>query len=124
MEHYLIPIIQEEPINIILQVGKNDVKNSPSWAVLNNHLKLKALVKDSLPTCSFMSTAKLPIDDGKAFRLESAWSSRRSNIFLTTGFLKNFRKKSKNLPVIDQLNINSICRHTASIGNKARWFAS
>ena len=30
MEHYLIPIIQKKPSNIILHVGTNDAKNLPS----------------------------------------------------------------------------------------------
>ena len=67
MEHYLIPIIQKKPNNIILHVGTNDAKNLPSRTVLDNLLKLKALVKDSLPTCKvFISTPTLRTDDGKA----------------------------------------------------------
>ena len=53
MEHYLIPIIQKKPSNIILHVGTNDAKNLPSRTVLDNLLKLKALVKD-LPTCKVL----------------------------------------------------------------------
>ena len=64
MEHYLIPIIQKKPSNIILQVGANDARNLPSRKVLDNLLKLKALVKDSLPTCKvFISTPTLRTDD-------------------------------------------------------------
>ena len=67
MEHYLIPIIQKKPSNIILHVGTNDAKNLPSRTVLDNLLKLKALVRDSLPTCRvFISTPTLRTDDGKA----------------------------------------------------------
>ena len=67
MEHYLIPIIQKKPSNIISHVGTNDAKNLPSRTVLDNLLKLKALVKDSLPTCKvFISTPTLRTDDGKA----------------------------------------------------------
>ena len=67
MEHYLIPIIQKKPSNIILHVGTNDAKNLPSRTVLDNLLKLKALVKDSLLTCKvFVSTPTLRTDDGKA----------------------------------------------------------
>ena len=67
MEHYLIPIIQKEPSNIILHVGTNDAKNLPSRTVQDNLLKLKALVRDSLPTCRvFISTPTLRTDDGKA----------------------------------------------------------
>ena len=51
MEHYLIPIIQKKPSNIILNVGTNDAQNLPYRTILDNLLKLKALVKDSLPTC-------------------------------------------------------------------------
>ena len=65
IEHYLILIIQQKPSNIILNVGTNDAKNLPSRAVLDNLLKLKALLKDSLPTYRvFIST--LRTDDGKA----------------------------------------------------------
>ena len=64
MEHYIIPIIQQKPSNIILHVGTNDAKNLPSRAVLDNLLKLKALLKDSLPTCRvFISTPTLRTDD-------------------------------------------------------------
>ena len=67
MEHYLILIIQKKPSNIILHVGTNDAKNLPSRTVLDNLLKLKALVRDSLPTCRvFISTPTLRTDDGKA----------------------------------------------------------
>ena len=67
MEHYLIPIIQKKSSNIILHVGTNDAKNLQSRTVLDNPLKLKALVKDSLPTCKvFISTPTLRTDDGKA----------------------------------------------------------
>ena len=63
MEHYLIPIIQKKPSNI-LHVGTNDAKNLPSRTVLDNLLKLKALVRDSLPTCGvFISTPTLRTDD-------------------------------------------------------------
>ena len=64
MKHYLIPIIQKKPSNIILQVGTNDARNLPSQKVLDNLLKLKALVKDSLSTCKiFISTLTLRTDD-------------------------------------------------------------
>ena len=66
MEH-LIPLIQKKPSNIILHVVTNDAKNLPSRTVLDNLLKLKALVRDSLPTCRvFISTPTLRTDDGKA----------------------------------------------------------
>ena len=52
--------------NIILHVGKNDAKNLPSRILLENLLKLKALVNDSLPTCrDFISIPTLHTDDGK-----------------------------------------------------------
>ena len=39
MEHYLIPVIQKKPSNIILHVGTYDTKNLPSRTVLYNLLK-------------------------------------------------------------------------------------
>ena len=71
MKHYLTLLTYssnpQNPCNIILHLGKNDAKNLPSRTVLDNHLKLKALVKDSLPTCKvFVSTPTLRTDDGKA----------------------------------------------------------
>ena len=67
MEHYLIPIIQKKFSNIILHVATNNTKNLPSRTVLDNLLKLKALVKDSLPICRvFISTPTLCTDNGKA----------------------------------------------------------
>ena len=67
MGHYIIPVIQKKPSNIILHVGTNDVKNLRSPTVLDNLLKFKALVKDSLSTCKiFTSTPTLRTDNGKA----------------------------------------------------------
>ena len=67
IEHYLIPIIQKKPSNIILHVGTNGAKNLPSRTILDNLLKFKALVKDSLPTCKvFILNPTLRTDDGKA----------------------------------------------------------
>ena len=59
-------MIQKKPSNIILNVRTNHAKNLPSRTVLVNLLKLKALVKDSLPTCKvFISTPTLRTDGGK-----------------------------------------------------------
>ena len=67
MEHYLIPIIQKKASNIILHVRANDAINLSSRTILDNLLKLKALVKDRLPTCKvFISNRTLCTDDGKA----------------------------------------------------------
>ena len=67
MAHYLTPIIQKKPSTIILHVGTNNATDLPSRTVLDNLLKLKALVKDSLPTSRvFISTPTLCTDDGKA----------------------------------------------------------
>ena len=49
MAHCLIPIIQKKPSGIILHVGRNDAKNLPSRTVLDNLLKMKALVKIVYP---------------------------------------------------------------------------
>ena len=67
MEQYLILIIQKKPSNINLHVGTHDAKNLLSRTVLDNLLKLKTLVKDSLPTYRFfISTPTLRTDYGKA----------------------------------------------------------
>ena len=42
------------------------------------------------------------------FRPKSATLSRRSNTFLTVGFLENLRGRNKNRPIISQLNISSL----------------
>ena len=42
------------------------------------------------------------------FRPKSASLSRRSNTFLTAGFLENLGGKNKNRPIISQLNISSL----------------
>ena len=42
MEHYLIPIIQKKPSNIILHIGTNDAKNLPSRTVLDNLFKVES----------------------------------------------------------------------------------
>ena len=33
IEHYLIPVIQKQPDNVVLHVGTNDAKNLPSRVV-------------------------------------------------------------------------------------------
>ena len=51
MEHYLIPIIRKKSSHITLHVETNDPKNLPLGKTIGNMLKLKVLMKDSLPTC-------------------------------------------------------------------------
>ena len=67
MEHYLIPIIQKNPSNIILHVGTNDAKNAFPNSPRQSFEVEGFFVRDSLPTCRvFISTPTLRTDDGKA----------------------------------------------------------
>ena len=66
-------------------------------------------MKKNLKTkvCSDFSNNRLA-ESEQLFRPEFASSNRRSNTFLTAGFLENLRGKNKNRPSIAQLNINSL----------------
>ena len=57
--------------------------------------------------CSDISNNRLD-ESEHPFRPESAWSSRRSNTSVTTGFPENLRGKNKSRPIIAQLSINSL----------------
>lgn len=82
MEHYLIPIIQKKASNIILHVRANDAINLSSRTILDNLLKLKALLKDNLPTFRvFISPPILRIDDGKAQIAMSLLTKHNMTIF-------------------------------------------
>ena len=82
MEHYLNPVIQKKPSNIVLHVGTNDAKNLPLQTTLDNLLKLKALVKVSSLTCRvFISTLTLRTDDSKAQITVSLTYNHLQNIF-------------------------------------------
>ena len=66
---------------------------------------MKKILKTKV--CSDFSNNRLA-ESEQLFRPEFASSNRRSNTFLTAGFLENLRGKNKNRPSIAQLNINSL----------------
>ena len=51
LSHHIIPIIRKKPTNMNIHTGTNDAPSSTSREILDNLLKLKALVNEKLPQC-------------------------------------------------------------------------
>ena len=67
LSHHIIPITRKKPTNMIIHTGKNDAPSSSPREILDNLLKLKALVNEKLPQCKvWLSTPTLRADNVKA----------------------------------------------------------
>ena len=49
MYHYLMPLLQKQPDNVILHVGTNDASSCNSSEIVNNILKLRSFMSQKLP---------------------------------------------------------------------------
>ena len=66
LNHYVHPILRKKPKHIIY-IGTNDTTRSTSREILDKLLKLKTLIKESLPeTGVTFSTPNIRLDNGKA----------------------------------------------------------
>ena len=52
MYHYLIPLLQKQPDNVILHVGTNYASSCNSSEIMNNNLKLRLFISQKLPNAN------------------------------------------------------------------------
>ena len=61
------PILRKKPKHIIIHIGTNDATHSTSREILDKLLKLKTLIKETLPETEVtFSTPTIRSDNGKA----------------------------------------------------------
>ena len=53
MYHYLMPLIQKQPDNVILHVGTNDPSFCNSSEIVNNILKLRWFISQKIAKCKY-----------------------------------------------------------------------
>ena len=51
MYHYVIPLLEKKPENIILHPGTNDIPYKPGTNILNDLNELEDFVPETLPSC-------------------------------------------------------------------------
>ena len=67
MYHYLTPLLEKKPSNIIIQIGSNDAANKKSNEIANEIEALKLHITDTLPGVKvFLSCPVIRIDDRNA----------------------------------------------------------
>ena len=54
MYHYLMPLIQRQPDNVILHVGINNASSCNSSEIVNNILKIRLLISQKLPNTNIV----------------------------------------------------------------------
>ena len=67
LNYHVCPILRKKPKHIIVQIGTNNASRSTSREILEKLLKLKTLVKETLPETEVtFSTLTITSDNGKA----------------------------------------------------------
>ena len=67
LNYHVHPILRKKPKHIIVHIGTNDATRSTSREILEKLLKLKTLVKETLPETEVtFSTSTIGSDNGKA----------------------------------------------------------
>ena len=67
LNYHVHPILRKKPKHIIVHIGTNDATRSTSRETLDKLVKLKALVKETLPETEIIfSTPSIRSDNGKS----------------------------------------------------------
>ena len=67
LNYHVHPILRKKPKHIIVHIGTNDATRSTSREILDKLLKLKTLIKETLPETEVtFSTPTIRSDNGKA----------------------------------------------------------
>ena len=67
LNYHVDPILRKKPKHIIVHIGTNDATRSTSREILGKLLKLKTLIKETLPEIEVtFSTPTIRSDNGKA----------------------------------------------------------
>ena len=66
MNHYLMPLKQKQPDNVILHVGTNNASSYNSSEIVNNILKLRSFISQKLPNTNIISSKLIMRSDTAA----------------------------------------------------------
>ena len=67
LNYHVHPVLRKKPKHIIVHIGTNNATRSTSWEILDKLLKLKTLLRETLPETEVtFSTPTIRSDNGKA----------------------------------------------------------
>ena len=81
MYHYLMPLIQKQPDNIILHVGRNDASYRNSSKIVNNLLKLRLFISQKLPIANITLSKPIMRSDTAAGKVTIEEVNKQLNDF-------------------------------------------
>ena len=65
MYHYLIPLLEKKPDQVILHLGTNDVVNYEGKEIVDKLLQLKLFIQEKLPTANVIPSKPIMRVDTK-----------------------------------------------------------
>ena len=81
MYHYLMPLIQKQPDNVILHVGTNDASSCNSSEIVNNRLKLRSFISQKLPNANIILSKPIMRSDTAAGKITIEEVNKQLNDF-------------------------------------------
>ena len=81
MYHYLIPLMQKQPDNVILHVGTNEVFFCNSSKIVHNILKLRSFVSQKLPNGNIILSKPIMRSDTAAGKVTIEEVNKQLNDF-------------------------------------------
>ena len=81
MYHYLMPLIQKQPDNVILHVGTNDASFCNSSEIVNNILKLRSFISQKLPKTNIILSKRIMRSDTAAEKVNIGEVNKQLNDF-------------------------------------------
>ena len=79
--HYLMPLIQKQPDNVILHVGTNDASFCNSSEIVNNILKLRSFISQKLPNANIILSKPIMRSDTAAGKVTIEEVNKQLNDF-------------------------------------------
>ena len=83
MYHYLVPLIQKQPDNVILHAGTNDAFSCNSSEIVNNILKLRSFISQKLPNANIILSKPIMRSDTAAGKVTIEEVNKQLNDFET-----------------------------------------
>ena len=81
MYHYLKPLIQKQPDNVILHVGTNDASSCNSSEIVSNILKLRSFISQKLPNANIILSKPIMRSDTAAGKVTIEEVNKQLNDF-------------------------------------------
>ena len=81
MYHYLMPLIQKQPDNVILHVGTNGASSCNSSEIVNNILKLRSFISQKLPKTNIILSKRIMRSDTAAEKVNIGEVNKQLNDF-------------------------------------------